>query len=63
MLSSEIKKFYSDGLPHSNTELYEYLKLKGYDYNNYEHVARGIQQTMKRKGKLISMGNGVWRAI
>lgn len=62
---TEVKKFYSDGIAHTNQEICDYFdrKLgKDLDGNRYHNI-RGIQQTLKSKKELVNVKRGVWQAV
>ena len=58
-----IREFYSDAMPHSNTELYEYFEdlLGNVNDERQNHILRGCQQTLKRQGEIVNIGYGVWQ--
>lgn len=58
-----IRDFYSDGIPHSNQELYDYFNdLLGDVDIKRNHIIRGEQQHLKQNGEIVNVGYGIWQA-
>lgn len=58
MNAQKLLEIYEDGYLHSNEEVYQLLNATD---NHAKHLIRGLQQCLKRAGKIENFAYGYWQ--